>query len=136
MPKFLFDNGRDGFLTGSITWMGATVVPYVIGSFNVNASLNTFLSDVPAAVWRARGTYLSGRGHISGIASAASAAVVAAVGSAGSATGVAVILVAETGASQTSLLISYDDTMSGLPFLPNGSDVQIDWDVANGIFKL
>lgn len=137
MPKFLFDFGRDGFLVGSLTWMTGTIVPYIVSSYAQNASLNTFLSDIPQTgnMWKARATYLAGRGHIAGIATAASSMLVPAVGSGGAATAVAVVLVNETGASNTSLLISYDDTVSGLPFVPNGADVQIDWNAA-GIFQL
>lgn len=136
MANALYDKGRDGFLVGSVNWMTGTVVPYLVSSYAVSLSGDTFLSDIPAAAWRARGTYIPSRGHIAGIASAASAMVIPAVGSGGAATAVAVVLVQETGASQTSLLIAYMDTMSGLPFVPNGGDVQIDWDSVNGIFKL
>ena len=137
MPKFLFDSGRDGFLVGSVNWVTGTVVPYIISSYNFNASQNVFLSDIPQTgnMWKARGTYLASRGHIAGIATAASYALIAAVGSGGAATAHAVILVNETGASQTSLLITYDDTLTGVPFVPNGADVQVDWNAA-GIFQL
>lgn len=137
MANGLFDSGRNAFLSASISWLTATVVPYIIGSFNVSLTGNVFLSDIPAAVWRARGTYLVTRGAVAGVASAANTKV-AAVGSGGSATAVAVVLVAETGASQSSLLIGYIDTWaSGFPFLPNGGDEQINWDTgANCIFKL
>lgn len=140
MANALFDKGREGFLAASYGWRAgsvpATWVPYIFGSFNVDLTANTFLSDVPNTVWRARGTYLTTKGVAAGVASAANSLVVA-VGSAGSATAVWIGLVNETGASQTSLLGAYIDTATGLPFLPNGGDVQINWDTgANCIFKL
>lgn len=140
MANALFDKGREGFLTASMGWLAGSVpgtwVPYIFGSFNVNLAGNTFLSDVPNTVWRARGTYLTTKGVVAGVASAANT-LVAGVGSAGSATAVWIGLVNETGASQTSLLGAYIDTATGLPFLPNGGDVQINWDTgANCIFKL
>ena len=63
--------------------------------------------------------------------------LVAAVGSAGSATAHYIVLVNETGASQSSLIGPVIDTATGLPFLPNGGDINIVWDDgANKIFKL
>lgn len=140
MANSLFDKGREGFLSASFGWRAgsvpATWVPYIIGSFNVDLTTNTFLSDIPVAVWRARGTYLTNKGVAAGVASAANTLLVA-VGSAGSATAAAIVIVNETGASQSSLLGVWIDTATGLPFLPNGGDVQINFDTgANCIFKL
>lgn len=139
MANFLFPSGREGFLVASQGWVAGSVpgtwVPYIIGSWNVDQT-KVFLSDIPAAVWRARGTYLVSKTTASGIADAADTTI-AAVGSAGSATAVAIILVNETGASQTSLLGAYIDTASALPFLPNGGDIPVVWDNgASRIFAL
>lgn len=139
MANFLFPSGRAGFLSASHGWLAGSVpgtwVPYIIGSWTVDQTV-TFLSDIPAAVWRARGTYLVSKTVASGIANAANT-VIAAVGSAGSATAVAIILVNETNASNTSLLGAYIDTATGIPFLPNGADVPVAWDTgANKIFAL
>jgi hypothetical protein len=132
----LYDAGRQAFLSASISWLTATVVPYLVGSYAINLAADTFLSDIPAAAWRARGTYLTSRTAAAGVADAADTTV-ANVGSAGSATAVYLALVAETGASQSSLLIAAIDTASVLPFLPNGGDINIVWDnAANRIFKL
>jgi hypothetical protein len=50
---------------------------------------------------------------------------------------VAIVLVNESGASNTSLLGAYIDTATGMPFLPNGGDVQVNWDTgASCLFKL
>jgi hypothetical protein len=136
----LFDKGREGFLTASMGWLAGSVpgtwVVYITGSCNYNLNTNTFLSDVPAAVWRARGTYLVTKGVAAGEASAANT-LVAAVGSSGSATAHYLLAVIETNASQTSLLGFLIDTATGLPFLPNGGDVQINWQTTSPfIFKL
>lgn len=143
MANALTDKGREAWLVGSVTWGGAaraTWVPYILGSWNasiVGASSNVFLSDIPNTVWRARGTYLTSQAAITGVASAANT-LVAAVGSAGSATAVSIALVNETGASQTSIVGAVIDTATGMPFLPNGGDVQINWstDSTVCIFKL
>lgn len=142
MSNSLSDKGREAFLVGSVNWGGnlATWVPYIVGSWApsiVGASSNRFLSDIGSGVWRARGTYLTSQAPITGVASAANT-VVPAVGSAGSATAVYIVLVNETGASQSSLLGAVIDTATGLPFLPNGGDIQISWDASSGncLFKL
>jgi hypothetical protein len=142
MANALTNPGRAAFLTASMGWLAGSVpgtwVPYIIGSW-VRTDDAVFLSDIPfaaGAVWRARGTYLVSKTVASGIADAADT-LVAGVGSAGSATAVYVVLVNETNASNTSLLGAIIDTASGLPFLPNGGDVNIVWDDgANKIFKL
>lgn len=143
MANALPDKSREAFLTASQGWLAGSVpgtwVPYIVGSWLpsiVGGSSNVFLSDIPVAVWRARGTYLTSRAAISGVASAANT-VVGAVGSAGSATAHFIVLINETNASQTSLLGPVIDTATGMPFLPNGGDIQIQWDTGvNGIFKL
>lgn len=139
MANFLFPSARAAFLSASMGWIAgsvpATWTPYLIGSWAVDQT-KVFLSDIPAAVWRARGTYLVSKTVASGIAGAANT-VIAAVGSAGSATAVAIVLVNETNASNTSLLGAYIDTATGLPFLPNGADVPVAWDTGpNLIFAL
>jgi len=140
MANLLTDTGREGFLVASQGWKAgsvpATHVPYIIGSMGNAPGGIVFLSDITSAVWRARGTYLTTKTTASGIADADDTTLVG-VGSAGSATAVSVILVNETGASQTSLVTAVVDVATGLPFLPNGGDVSVAWDNgANKIFKL
>lgn len=140
MANLLTNTGREGFLVASHGWKAGSVpgtwVPYIVGSMGNAAAGIVFLSDITSAVWRARGTYLANKTTASGIADADDTTL-AGVGSAGSATAVYIVLVNETGASQSSLVGAVIDTASGLPFLPNGGDVQIQWDNgANKIFKL
>ena len=140
MANQLTNTGREGFLVASQGWLAGSVpgthVPYILGSMGNAVPGIVFLSDITSAVWRARGTYLVSKTTASGIADAADTTL-AGVGSAGSATAVYIALVNETGASQTSLVTAVIDTASGLPFLPNGGDVQIVFDDgANKIFKL
>lgn len=140
MANQLTDTGREGFLVASYGWKAgsvpATWVPYIVGSMGNVLNSIVFLSDITSAVWRARGTYLANKTTASGIADADDT-LVAAVGSAGSATAHYIVLVNETGASQTSLVAAVIDTATGLPFLPNGGDIQIVFDQgASRIFKL
>lgn len=140
MANQLPNAARAGFLTASMGWLAGSVpgtwVPYIVGSMGNALADLVFLSDITSAVWRARGTYLTSKTVASGIADAADT-LVPAVGSAGSATAHYIVLVNETGASQSSLVGPVIDTATGLPFLPNGGDINIVWDDgANRIFKL
>lgn len=140
MANQLTNTGREGFLVASYGWkagsLPGTWVPYIVGSMGNVLSDIVFLSDITSAVWRARGTYLANKTTASGIADADDSTLVG-VGSSGSATAHYVVLINETGASQTSLVGAVIDTATGLPFLPNGGDVQIVWDSGtNKIFKL
>jgi len=140
MANILTNAGREGFLVASQGWKAGSVpgtwVPYIVGSWAGPAADGIFLSSIPVAVWRARGTYLTTKTTASGIADADDTTLVG-VGSAGSATAVAIVLINETAASDTSLMGAYIDVATGLPFLPNGGDVSVAWDNgANKIFKL
>lgn len=140
MANVLPNSARAGFLAASMGWLAGSVpgtwVPYIVGSMGNTPADLVFLSDITSAVWRARGTYLTSKTIASGIADAADT-IIAGVGSAGSATAHYIVLVNETGASQTSMVGPVIDTASGLPFLPNGGDIQIVWDDgSNRIFKL
>ena len=140
MANQLTDTGREAFLVASYGWKAgsvpATWTPYICGSMGNVLNSIIFLSDITSAVWRARGTYLANKTTASGIADADDT-LVAAVGSSGSATTHYIVLVNETNASNTSLVGAIIDTATGLPFLPNGGDINIVWDSgANKIFKL
>lgn len=138
MANSLFDKGREGFLSGSILGLGGSIVPYFIGSFNTGlVATGALLSDIPAAVYRARGTYLVNRTASAGVFDADDTVVNC---PSSAATVVGLIHVLEAGnpvSSANSLLIHNVDTASVLPFTPNGGDVQIIYDQgANRIFKL
>lgn len=143
MGNQLFDNGgRNGFLSGSYSWLLGTWVTYVVGSFHPGLlATGLKISDFGAGVFYARGTYLTGLTATTGVANAAST-LVGAVGSQGqAATAVALMLVLEASqaapASQCDWLVGYIDTASVVPFLPNGGDAAVLWDPgASKIFKL
>jgi hypothetical protein len=127
----LFDSGRDAF--------AGSIVPYLVGSFDP-ALVNTavFLSDLPAAVYRARGTYLIGKTASAGIVGATDTIINA---PSSAATLLGLIHVAEAGnpvSSANILLLHLADTASVLPMSPNGGDIQVTYAplASSGIFKL
>lgn len=48
----------------------------------------------------------------------------------------AMIIYQDGGSDLTSRYIAYLDTGIGLPVTPNSGDIQVDWDVINGIFRI
>lgn len=134
--NFLYHSGRAGFLTASMGWLAGsvpgTIVPYLISSYGADIGADVFLSNFGGA-WKARGTYLTGKTVASGIADAADTRI-AAVGSAGAATAHGILLVNETAASNTSLLVAHLGVATGLPFQPNGGDIDCEW--SNGAAKI
>lgn len=140
--NFLYNKGREMFLVASGGWVAgsvpASIVAYIISSYNA-ALTDTFLSDVPQTgnMWKSALTALAGKTTTDGVADA-NDVTMPGVGSAGAATAHSILLVNQTNASQTSLLVAHIGNATGLPFQPNGADVQIVWDNTAGlkIFKL
>lgn len=145
MANTLTDPGRNGFLSGSWSWLTGTWVPYVLGSFDTGlVATGLKLSDFASGVFRARGTYLTALAATRGEAIAAST-VIGAVGSAGQAATAAYIglfLEASAGApaSQLTWFVGLIDTASVVPFLPNGGDIAVLFDPSTNpvsrVFKL
>jgi len=141
MANRLFDAGRNAFALGSVPngWQNGSIVPYLVGSFDPGlVATGIFLSDIPAAVYRARGTYLIGKNASAGIVTATDTIITAA---SNAATILFLIHVAEAGnpvSSANSLLLHLADTASVVPLSPNGGDIQVTYASAanNGIFKL
>lgn len=135
MANAFYDKGKEGFLTGSISWTNDTIKAVLVdtGQYTVNLSGNTNLSDIPSAARVATSPALTSKTAVGGVAKAASTTLPAVSG----ATAEAVVLFKDTGSASTSRLICYIDTNPGLPIVPNGGDVNLHWGTgANGIFRL
>jgi hypothetical protein len=130
---FLVASG--GWKAGSVP---ASIVAYIISSYNLSQAANVFLSDIPLTgnMWKSALVALANKTTTAGVADADDITFTG-VGSSGAATADGLVLVNQTNASNTSLLIGYIGVATGLPFLPNGGDVSVAWDAgANKIFKL
>jgi hypothetical protein len=135
MASALFDNGREGFLDGSIDWDTDDIrVMLTLSSYTFD-STDEFLSDIPASTRdNGRTAALSGKSATNGIADASDTSLVATAATASN----ALIIYKHTGSDATARVIAYIDTATGLPFTPAaGGTVTITWsDGANKIFKL
>lgn len=135
MANALYDKGREGFLDGSIDWDTDAIKAVLVdtGAYTVNLATHTFLSDIAAGARIATSGNLASKTVTSGVADAADVSFTAVTG----ASVEAIVLYKDTGSAATSRLIAYIDTATGLPFTPNGGDINIAWDNgANRIFKL
>jgi hypothetical protein len=139
MASALYGKGREaiaGSLDLSVDDIKAVLVHNSAGgtSYTVSIDVHQFLSDIGSASRVATSGNLASKTLTLGVFDAADITFTAV-------TGVQVDLIViykDTGVAGTSPLIAYiDSASSGLPVVPNGGDITIQWDNgANKIFKL
>lgn len=133
MTNVLFDDGREGFLDGSIDWDTDDIRAMLVLSSYTLDQTDKFVADL-GAVDNGRSAALGSKTVTDGVADAADTSLTA---TAATASG-RIILFKHTGSDATARLIAYIDSATGLPFTPAaGGTVNIAWDNgANKIFKL
>lgn len=138
MANALYAKGRQGFLGGDLAWDTDTIKVVLIdtAAYTVNLAIHTFLSEVPVASRVATSAALAAKTITDGVADAADITIPAVTGPSVE----ALIIFQDTTVETTSRLIAWFDTATGtpgLPFTPNGTDLNITWDNgANRIFRL
>jgi len=133
MANSLFNNGREGFLDGSIDWDTDDVrCMLVLDSYSIDLT-DEFVVDL-GAVDNGRTAALGTKTVTDGIADAADTSLVA---TAATLSG-KIVFFKHTGADATARLIGVVDIATGLPFTPAaGGTVNLVFDSgANKIFKL
>lgn len=136
MANALFDKGREAFLNGDISWSGDSLKVVLVDSalYTVNLATHQFLSDVPVGARTAISGNLTGKTIAAGVADASDATFTAVPVDSSQEY---VLIYQDTGDVNTSRLIAFIDTATGLPVTPNGGDIVVEW--SNGaakIFKL
>jgi len=135
MANALFDFGREGYLNGNLNWLSDDVRAILVdtGLYTVNLTTDQFLTIIAGAARISVSGSLTTKTATAGVADADDVSFTAVTG----ATVEAIVLYRHTGVDATSRLIAYIDTATGLPFLPSGGNVAIQWDNgSNKIFKL
>ena len=136
MSNALYDKGRQRFLEGLFNWKTDTLKVIMVDTavYTPNLSAHEFLADVgPTSRITLTPVTLTGKDTAGGAASAANVTFSSVSGPSIE----AIIIYKDTGTEQTSPLIAYIDTATGLPITPNGGDIIITWDTGpNKIFKL
>lgn len=134
MANALYDKGRKGFLDGGVDWsVGVIKVVLCSAGYLRDLAAHEFLSDIPASARVKTSGALTGKTSTDGVADADDVTIPSVTGS----TVTQLVLYKDTGTEGTSRLIGNIDTAMGLPFVPNGTNVVVQW--ANGtnkIFKL
>jgi hypothetical protein len=131
----LYGKGREAFLNGDIDWANDDIRCILVDTadYSVNIDVHDFLDDVPAGARVATSGAFTGKSSTLGVADAADVTFTAVTGDVSE----ALVIYKHTGVESTSALIAYIDSATGLPVIPNGSDIIITWDSgANKIFKL
>ena len=135
MTNALYDNGREGFLDGSIDWDTDDIRAILIDTddYTVNLATDDNLDDIPGAARVAVSGALTGKTVTDGVADAADVTWTAVTGDDCE----AIVLYKHTGTESTSRLIAYIDSATGLPVTPNGGDIKVEWaETDDKIFKL
>jgi hypothetical protein len=135
MANFLYDYGREGFLAGDISWRDDNIKIMLVDTadYTASQSADQFLTDVPALARVATSANLTSKTITDGVADAADAAFTSVAGDPSE----ALVVYQDTGVEATSRLITYIDTATNLPVIPNGGDINVQFDSgANKIFKL
>jgi hypothetical protein len=139
MSTFIYDKGRQGFLTGAINVTGGSngvnVALVVIGAghYVVNSATDQYFNIISGGDVTAKTGVLTGITTTAGVFTASNATFTSVSGSASG----ALVIYYDTGTASTSPLIAYIDNYVGLPVTPNGSNINIIWPTgSNGIFKL
>lgn len=135
MANALYGKGREKFLNGDIDWANDNIKCVLVDTATYSVAIDTddFLDDISAGERVATSGNLASKTSTLGVADAADVTFSTVTGDQAE----ALVIYKDTGDAETSPLIAYIDTATGLPITPNGGDITITWDSgANKIFKL
>ena len=143
MASALYDLGREGFLTGEISWNVATIKIGLLRGGTPNLATHKFVSDVTGAGSTIVGTpqTLGSKTTAAGVADAADPTFTAVAAGAAIERLLIFQSSAVTGgadvAASAQRVIALIDDYTGLPVTPNGGDITVQFSSgSNRIFKL
>jgi len=141
MANTLYDQGREGFLMGDISWRDHDIRAILIdlADYAINLATHKFLSDVPAVARVSVSPSFVAKTGVAGVADADNITFPLVTGDPSE----AIVVYRHTGADATARLIGVVDTVTvsgaaaALFVSPNGGDIVVAWDdTGNRIFKL
>ena len=135
MTNALYGKGREKFLNGDIDWANDDIKAVLVdtATYSVSIDSDEFLDDIPAGERVATSANLGTKTSTLGVADAADFTFSTVTGDVCE----ALVIYKDTGDVETSPLIAYIDTATGLPITPNGADITVTVDSgANKLFKL
>lgn len=129
MVNALYDHAREAFLKGDLDWeVHNFKVCGVDATYTPNIATHQYLSHITGIVCTS--SNLSGKSWTAGVADAADVVFPTVTG----ATIVRWIIYQDTGTAGTSQLVALYDTASGLPTIPDGTNITVTWD--NGASRI
>jgi len=136
MANFLYDAGRNLFLTGGVNWTSDGIrIAMVKNTYTAVQATHTLTGDVGANFSAYTPVLLSGKTASAGVADADD--VIFYNGAVASESINALVVYKSGGTPGTAQLIAYIDTATGFPLTTNGAPIDIIFDSgANKIFKL
>lgn len=135
MANTLFDKARERFLNAQIDWMSDVIKVILVdtGAYTPQTATHEYRSDISNSAVIAGPVTLTGKSTTGGAANAADITFTSVSGPSIE----AIVIYKDTGDNNTSPLIAYIDTATGLPITPNGGDIIVTWDRGtNKIFKV
>ena len=133
--SYLFDKGRNRFLTADLDWLDHTIRTQLVdqAAYTPVQGAHEFLSDVPGGSRVGTAVDLAGKTAVAGVADANDATWTLVTGPQAE----YIIMYRFATADADSPLIALIDSATGLPVTPNGGDIVVRWsDLSNKIFKL
>lgn len=125
-------------LLTDVSWetavLKAVAVNIAAGHYTVDLAVHEFLADVASGDRIDTSAALAGAAVLDDGVLDADNSVLTTVTAGVGVNGGAVVIYAEIGGDSTSVLLLYLDDMSGLPFTPNGSDMDLLWN--DGVDKI
>jgi len=135
MANAMFDLGREAFLGGDIDWDANNIKLVCVDHADDTPVIATddALNDIGAAARVATSGNFASKTKTAGVADADDITLTTVTGDQFE----SIVIYKDTGTESTSLLFVYIDTATGLPCMPNGGDITVQWDSgASKIFKL
>tara|TARA_R110000851_G_scaffold24739_1_gene71367 strand:- start:167 stop:565 length:399 start_codon:yes stop_codon:yes gene_type:complete len=132
MANALYPKAKEGFLGGDIDMEVDNIVSILVdtASYTYNPS-HVFLSEIPVGDRVATSNNLSSKSILNGVFNSDDILYLAVTGDISE----ALVLVQDSGDANTSRLVAYIDTATGLPVTPDGTNIHVTVDV-NGWFSL
>jgi hypothetical protein len=138
MANFVPDKTREKWLKGdsTVAWHTVALKLALVRGYTANVSTHEFLSDVTGngGAIVATSAALSSKTTVGGVADAADVTFTAVPSGAACQH---LVLYADTGTAATSPLIYVMDSITGLPYTPQGNDLVVTWDnTSTKIFRI
>jgi len=132
MANALYANYAGLLLSGGVNWSTDTVKAQLVnlGLYTPDIEAHQFFSSVPVGARVGAAATLSAKALVNGSADASDLIYYSLSGLVVG----ALVLYKDTGVEATSPLMGIIDTATGLPFTPNGGDLNVVWD--SGIYRI